>query len=82
MAIFRLRFLRTNKGLTQTQLAKLTGLDQSHISKLETGATKPSYDTLTRLAAALGVTVADLLGELCEARGDSEPESAADGKTA
>jgi transcriptional regulator with XRE-family HTH domain len=79
MATFRLRFLRTNKGLTQIQLAELTGLDQSHISKLETGATKPSYDTLTRLAAALGITVADLLDE---SRDDPEPDPAAGGKTA
>lgn len=79
MVKFRLRFLRTNKGLTQTQLAELIGLDQSHISKLETGTTKPSYDTLTKLAAALGVTVASLLDET---RGDSQPEPGADGKTA
>ena len=46
---------RKNNGLTQTQLAAKTGIDQSDISRIETGEANPSLNTLKRLAAGMGM---------------------------
>ena len=44
---------RSKAGLTQSQLADATGIDQSDISKIERGAANPSINTLSRIAEAL-----------------------------
>lgn len=41
-------------GLSQKELAALTGIDQSDISKIERGVANPSVSTLERIAKALG----------------------------
>ncbi len=56
----KIRKLRTQKELTQEQLASASGLPQSHISRLEKGQHSPSHVTLTKLAAALGVQIGDI----------------------
>ena len=48
---------RINAGLTQKQLSKLTGINQSDISKLENGEANPSLKTLKRLAAATNTSL-------------------------
>ena len=45
---------RAQSGLSQTQLAVLTGIDQSDLSKIERGVSNPSVLTLERIAKALG----------------------------
>lgn len=50
-----LRTLRVTRGLTQPALAEKAGIEQSYLSKLENGRSKPSEDMLTRLAQALEV---------------------------
>ena len=45
---------RLETGYSQKQLASLTGIDQSDISKIERGAANPSVSTLDRIAEALG----------------------------
>ena len=45
---------RALAGLSQKQLAALTGIDQSDISKIERGVSNPSISTLERIANALG----------------------------
>ena len=45
---------RALSGLSQKQLAALTGIDQSDISKIERGVSNPSVATLERIARALG----------------------------
>jgi DNA-binding XRE family transcriptional regulator len=50
---------RENAGLTQDELAKRTGLPQSHISRLETGKHSPSRATIEKIAAALGKSLSD-----------------------
>ena len=52
----RLRKLRKSKNLSQTELGQLAGLHYTHIGRFERGASRPSGDTLMRLADALGVT--------------------------
>jgi len=44
---------RRDAGLTQTQLAAKTGIDQSDISRIESGDANPSLNTLKRLAAGM-----------------------------
>jgi transcriptional regulator with XRE-family HTH domain len=51
---------RTEKGLTQAQLAEKSGLQQSHISRLEAGRYSPSWKTLGKIAEALGIEIGDL----------------------
>lgn len=46
---------RKASGLTQRQLAQITGLHQSDISRLENGNCNPSIRTLVRLADGLGM---------------------------
>lgn len=44
---------RAAKGLSQSELAKLSGIDQSDISKIERGIANPSVGTLMKIAEAL-----------------------------
>ena len=46
---------RAKKAYTQKQLAELTGIDQSDISKIERGVANPSISTLNKIATALGM---------------------------
>ena len=58
----RLHKIRSDKGLSQTELANLSGIGQSVISKIERGAlTSPSSDTLTKLASTLECSVIDFI---------------------
>ncbi len=47
--------LRLAAGLSQKQLGMAAGLEQSHISRYESGKHAPGLDTADALAAALGV---------------------------
>ena len=59
----RLRTLREQRSLTQKELAKKARLSQGYMIRLETGPkANPSLDVLSRLAKALKVPAADLLG--------------------
>ncbi|MCO6416487.1 XRE family transcriptional regulator [Siccirubricoccus sp. KC 17139] len=59
----QLRRLRLARGMTLDALATSVGLDKGFLSRLERGRKAPSVGTLLRLSAALGVPVAELLGE-------------------
>lgn len=41
-------------NMTQKELAERTGIRQSNISRIESGADSPTVDTLARIAAGLG----------------------------
>ncbi|MBE6422711.1 helix-turn-helix domain-containing protein [Succinivibrio dextrinosolvens] len=45
---------RKEKGITQQELSKLTGVAQADISRIESGNGNPSFKTLKRLAEGLG----------------------------
>ena len=45
---------RAEAGFSQSQLARITGIDQSDISRIERGLGNPSVSTLSRIADALG----------------------------
>ena len=54
--------LRTAKGLTLQVLSKRSNLSVSMLSLIERGKASPSIGSLVVLASALGVEMADLLG--------------------
>ena len=56
--------LRQSKGLSQAQLAAKIGVTNKAVSKWETGTSKPTTDTLIKLAALFSVDVNELL--LCK----------------
>ena len=58
----RLKRLRTAHGMTQVDLAKRAKVTQGSIAQLEGGLRNPSLAMLRRLAKALKVTVAELVG--------------------
>jgi len=53
--------LRREKGLTQEEVADLSGLSQQYLSGLERGQRNPTVITLYELAQALGVSHVDLV---------------------
>jgi transcriptional regulator with XRE-family HTH domain len=56
------RAIRTERGLSQVQVAEATGFIQAWISHVERGARNPSWSNVVRLAEGLGVSVAELAG--------------------
>jgi DNA-binding XRE family transcriptional regulator len=52
---------RKRAGLTQSQLAERVGVPQSQISRIERNPDRTTVRTMKRVAAALGVEVAELL---------------------
>src|SRR5437870_4807619 len=51
----RLRSIRERAGISQYRLAQLSGITKQSLSRLELGETQPSWDTVQKLAIALGV---------------------------
>jgi transcriptional regulator with XRE-family HTH domain len=56
------RRLRAARGLSQQQMARLSGLPRPTWASLETGAANPTLAVLTRAAAALQVSIEELIG--------------------
>ncbi|OKB68565.1 DNA-binding protein [Serratia marcescens] len=59
MQKYRIRPLRLEKGWSQEQLATIAGLSTRTVQRIENGE-QASLETLTAIAAALGVQVSDL----------------------
>jgi transcriptional regulator with XRE-family HTH domain len=57
----KVRNLRKRAKMTQQQLATEVGVDDTMINKIERGVSCGSMNTLTKIAAALGVPLAELL---------------------
>jgi len=53
----RLKELRASANLSQNGLARQSGLSVDAIRQLEYGRREPSFDTLLKLAAGLGVSL-------------------------
>ena len=56
-----LKQLHKEKGLTQEQLAEMTGYSRNHIQRVETATSKPTVGLLLDLSAALDVPIEQLL---------------------
>jgi transcriptional regulator with XRE-family HTH domain len=59
----RLRETRIRAGLSQSDLEDISGIPKARLSRYENGHVAPSIQTLERLARALGVSEASLLGD-------------------
>jgi transcriptional regulator with XRE-family HTH domain len=59
----RLREARLGAGLSQSELEELSGIPKARLSRYENGHVEPSIQTLARLARALNVSEASLLGD-------------------
>ncbi|WP_443076304.1 helix-turn-helix domain-containing protein [Streptomyces sp. NBC_01716] len=53
---------RLDRNLTQEELVHLSGVDRSTLQRLESGNREVKLSTLSRVAHALGVSMAVLLG--------------------
>ncbi len=60
----RIRDLREDRDLRQSDLAERTGLDQRTISNYETGKTSPDAYALIKLADFFGVSIDYLVGRV------------------
>ncbi|MDP3405221.1 MAG: helix-turn-helix transcriptional regulator [Brevundimonas sp.] len=54
--------LRREKGLSQEELADLAGLHRTYVSGVERGVRNPTLTVIDRLARALGVEMAVVVG--------------------
>jgi transcriptional regulator with XRE-family HTH domain len=61
---------RTHKGVSQSSLARRTGIPQPAISRIESGREVPSLERFQRLVAGLGLKLDVDLVPLAEHRGD------------
>ncbi len=66
--------LRSDKGLTQTQLGDSIGVASGNISRYESGINAPDFDRLEPLADALGVSVSDLFAMAETGNVETAPE--------
>ena len=73
-----IRSLRQRSGLSQRQLALRMGVPRTYVSKIENQKATPTLSSLARLAAALEVSIPDLLGACGPSREDAINELLAD----
>jgi transcriptional regulator with XRE-family HTH domain len=64
----QLRAWRAARGLSQVALAEKAGVVPVLVARLELGQTDPRLSTLRKLAAALGVTLVELVDNATVAR--------------
>jgi transcriptional regulator with XRE-family HTH domain len=57
----KLRETRLKRGVSQEKLADLAGLHRTYVSSVELGKRNISLVNIERLAAALGVSMAELM---------------------
>jgi len=58
----KIRELRHEHGFSQERLAELADIHENHVRRIEGGTANPSYLVLVRIARALGVVMAELVG--------------------
>jgi transcriptional regulator with XRE-family HTH domain len=58
-----IRTFRLQKGLSQGDIEKKTGLLRCYLSRVENGHTVPSLDTLSKIAIALDLPIAQFFAD-------------------
>ncbi len=58
-----IRALRLQRGLSQGDIEKKTGLLRCYLSRVENGHTVPSLDTLSKIAQSLEIPLAQFFSE-------------------
>ena len=56
-----LKRIRTEKGISQGDIARALEVDKSFVSNIENGKTNPTLATIIKLAKAIGVSTDELL---------------------
>ena len=56
-----LKRIRTDKNMSQGDIARALGVDHGYMSNIENGKRNPTLATITKLAEALKVSVGELL---------------------
>jgi transcriptional regulator with XRE-family HTH domain len=69
-AMTRLRAIRERKEVSLRGLKKVSGVAVATLARIEAGGYDPRLSTLRRIAKALKVTVAELIGERSLKKGD------------
>lgn len=72
----RIKSLRSESGLRQSELGKAVGVSTQVISNIERGYTKPSTELVNRCAAYFGVPADYLLGRITSKYSTSEQKEA------
>ncbi len=62
----RLRELRKERGLTQAELARQIGIQQSDLSRMEKGEYRVSLDNLFKILGVFDLDLADFFGDQSE----------------
>lgn len=60
----RIRIFREKKKLSQTELAMMIGKDRQYLYKIEKGKVTSSIFTISAIAYALDISLAELIGEI------------------
>jgi transcriptional regulator with XRE-family HTH domain len=68
-----LRNYRLQKGMSQGDIEKRTGLLRCYLSRVENGHTIPSLDTLAKIATAMEVPLAQFFGDAHANGGKATP---------
>lgn len=55
--------IRDEKGMTDYEVSKISGVPRSTFTDWKTGRSKPKLPKLVKIAKAIGVSVTDLVGE-------------------
>jgi len=59
-----LKEVRTQKNISQNELANLAELDRTYISLLERGLRQPTIETVFKLSEALGLKASSLIQKI------------------
>jgi transcriptional regulator with XRE-family HTH domain len=70
-----IRLRRKQLGVSQSQLAEACAVTFQQIQKYENGANRVSFSRLVQIAHALGLRVADLVGDIDQAAGLATDEA-------
>jgi UDPglucose 6-dehydrogenase len=57
----KIGLMRKEIGMSQTELARKSGIDRTNLCKIEKGNFLPTLRTLSKIAAALNCKVSDLV---------------------
>ena len=69
-----IRSYRLQKGMSQGDIEKRTGLLRCYLSRVENGHTIPSLDTLAKIAAALDVPLGQFFNDHSADNGKNLPQ--------
>jgi transcriptional regulator with XRE-family HTH domain len=67
----QIRRVRIHHNLTQLDVCRRSGLDVATYSRIEQGHASPLFDTLVRIADAIGVGEVDLMPDPAAESGDA-----------